>query len=253
MGTRQARHAIEGYQTVSTSNAQIWGVGVGPGDPDLITLKAHRILQEADVIAYPAPAGGDSLVRTIASPHIPDGKEEFVISTPMEVARHPAQDVYDWAAGEISKLAEAGKSIAILCEGDPFFYGSFMYLFSRLSADYDIQVVPGVNSVAACAAELGTPLAARNDVVAAVPATLEADTLKARLEASETAAIIKVGRHLTKVKDVLAALGVMETALYIERATMENQRVLPLAEVGEDKAPYFSMIIVRLGGESLKL
>ena len=134
------------------SSGKIWGIGVGPGDPDLITLKAHRILKGADVIAYPAPAGGDSLVRSIAAPHIPEGKEEFVISTPMEVARHPAQDVYDWAADEIGKMAESGKSVAILCEGDPFFFGSFMYLFSRLCGAHDIQVVPGVNSVAACAA-----------------------------------------------------------------------------------------------------
>ena len=236
-----------------SSSGKIWGIGVGPGDPDLITLKAHRILKGADVIAYPAPAGGDSLVRSIAAPHIPEGKEEFVISTPMEVARHPAQDVYDWAADEIGKMAESGKSVAILCEGDPFFFGSFMYLFSRLSGAHDIQVVPGVNSVAACAAELGTPLAARNDVVSAVPATLDAETLEARLQAAETAAIIKVGRHLEKVKEVLRSLGVMDTAHYIERATMENQRVLPLADLTEDKAPYFSMIIVRLGGESLKL
>jgi len=235
------------------SSGKIWGIGVGPGDPDLITLKAHRILKGADVIAYPAPAGGDSLVRSIAAPHIPEGKEEFVISTPMEVARHPAQDVYDWAADEIGKMAESGKSVAILCEGDPFFFGSFMYLFSRLCGAHDIQVVPGVNSVAACAAELGTPLAARNDVVSAVPATLDAETLEARLQAAETAAIIKVGRHLEKVKEVLRSLGVMDTAHYIERATMENQRVLPLADLTEDKAPYFSMIIVRLGGESLKL
>ncbi len=235
------------------SSGKIWGIGVGPGDPDLITLKAYQILKDADVIAYPAPAGGDSLVRSIAAPHIPEGKEEFVISTPMEVARHPAQDVYDWAADEIGKMAESGKSVAILCEGDPFFFGSFMYLFSRLSGAHDIQVVPGVNSVAACAAELGTPLAARNDVVSAVPATLDAETLEARLQAAETAAIIKVGRHLEKVKEVLRSLGVMDTAHYIERATMENQRVLPLADLTEDKAPYFSMIIVRLGGESLKL
>ena len=236
-----------------SSLGKIWGIGVGPGDPDLITLKAYQILKDADVIAYPAPAGGDSLVRSIAAPHIPEGKEEFVISTPMEVARHPAQDVYDWAADKIGKMAESGKSVAILCEGDPFFFGSFMYLFSRLSGAHGIQVVPGVNSVAACAAELGTPLAARNDVVSAVPATLDAETLEARLQAAETAAIIKVGRHLEKVKEVLRSLGVMNTAHYIERATMENQRVLPLADLTEDKAPYFSMIIVRLGGESLNL
>ena len=177
---------------------QIWGIGVGPGDPDLMTLKAHRILQEADVVAFPAPAGSDSLVRSIAAPYIPADAEEFVISTPMDVARHPAQDVYDWATGEIGKMADAGKSVAILCEGDPFFYGSFMYLHSRLSGSYDVKVVPGVSSVNACAAELGMPLAARSDVISAIPATLDAETLKARLQSADTALIIKAGRHLKK-------------------------------------------------------
>lgn len=232
---------------------QIWGIGVGPGDPDLITLKAHRILQVADVIAYPAPAGSDSLVRSIAAPHIPTGAEEFVISTPMDVARHPAQDVYDWATDEIGKMADAGKSVAILCEGDPFFYGSFMYLYSRLSGSYDVKVVPGVSSINACAAELGIPLAARSDVISAIPATLDAETLKVRLRAADTASIIKAGRHLKKVKQVLDALGVSDNAMYIERATMDNQRILPLSQVSEDTAPYFSMIIVQLGGDTRAL
>lgn len=232
---------------------QIWGIGVGPGDPDLMTLKAHRILQVADVIAYPAPAGSDSLVRSIAAPHIPTGAEEFVISTPMDVARHPAQDVYDWATDEIGKMADAGKSVVILCEGDPFFYGSFMYLYSRLSGSYDVKVVPGVSSVNACAAELGIPLAARNDVISAIPATLDAETLKVRLRAADTASIIKAGRHLKKVKQVLDTLGVTDNAMYIERATMDNQRILPLSQVSEDTAPYFSMIIVQLGGETRAL
>ena len=232
---------------------QIWGIGVGPGDPDLITLKAHRILQVADVIAYPAPAGSDSLVRSIAAPHIPTGAEEFVISTPMDVARHPAQDVYDWATDEIGKMADAGKSVAILCEGDPFFYGSFMYLYSRLSGSYDVKVVPGVSSINACAAELGIPLAARSDVISAIPATLDAETLKVRLRAADTASIIKAGRHLKKVKQVLDALGVSDNAMYIERATMDNQRIIPLSEVAEDTAPYFSMIIVQLGGDTRAL
>lgn len=238
---------------MTRSSGQIWGIGVGPGDPDLMTLKAHRILQEADVIAYPAPAGGKSLVRSIAAPHIPAGLEELVISTPMDIARHPAQNVYDWAADEIGKNSDAGKSVAILCEGDPFFYGSFMYLFSRLSGSYCVQVVPGVSSLTACAAELGTPLAARNDVISAIPATLDADTLTARLLATETALIVKAGRHLKKVKMVLDDLGVLDAAMYIERATMENQKIFSLSEVSEDSAPYFSMIMVRLRGESLDL
>lgn len=237
----------------SKNGTIIWGLGVGPGDPELITLKAHRILQSVDVVAYPAPQGGDSLVRAIAAPHIPAGVEEFEIATPMVTERHPAQDVYDWAAGEISARATSGKSVAILCEGDPFFYGSFMYLFARLAEQWPIEVVPGVSSLAACSAELGMPLAARNDVVSVIPATLDEATLKARLETTDVAAIIKVGRHLAKVRNVLDELGVSGQARYIERATMDNQRIEPLSSLSADAAPYFSMIIVRRSGEILNL
>ncbi|MBT4939370.1 MAG: precorrin-2 C(20)-methyltransferase, partial [Rhodospirillaceae bacterium] len=182
---------------------KIWGLGIGPGDPDLITLKALKILQAVDVVAYPAPTDGDSLVRSIAAPHMSGDQEEIVISTPMVVERHPAQDVYDKAAVKIGAAVEAGKSIAILCEGDPFFYGSFMYLFARLSENYLVQVVPGVTSLAACSAELALPLAARNDVVSVIPGPLEEEALERQLMATNTAAIIKVGRHLGKIKRVL--------------------------------------------------
>ena len=129
---------------------KIWGLGIGPGDPDLITLKALKILQTVDVVAYPAFVDGVSLVRSIAASHMTGTQEEIVISTPMVVERHPAQDAYDKAAKQIGAAVEAGKSVAVLCEGDPFFYGSFMYLFARLSESYPVQVVPGVTSLAAC-------------------------------------------------------------------------------------------------------
>ncbi len=231
----------------------IWGLGVGPGDPDLITLKAHRILQSSNFVAYPALAGGESLVRSIAERYLPTDAEEYVISTPMEVQRHPAQDVYDQAAADILAHARDGRKISILCEGDPFFYGSFMYLFSRLSEDWPVGVVPGVSSLAACSAELGLPLAARNDVVSVIPGTLEATDLRNRLLATDVAVIIKVGRHLEKVRGILADLDLLEDASYIERATMENQRIVSLADLGEETAPYFSMIIVRRGGDAVDL
>ena len=232
---------------------KIWGLGIGPGDPDLITLKALKILQTVDVVAYPALVDGESLVRAIAAPHMSGTQEEIVISTPMVVERPPAQDAYDKAAGEISAAVEAGKSVAVLCEGDPFFYGSFMYLFARLSENYPIQVVPGVSSLAACSAELALPLAARNDVVSVIPGPLDEDALEKQLLATNVAAIIKVGRHLGKIKRVLDKIGASENAHYIERATMENQRIQPLSELEGDSAPYFSMIIVQRSGEILGL
>ena len=227
------------------ADIKIWGLGVGPGDPELITLKALRILQAADVIAYPAPDGADSLVRAIAATHMPVGAEEMIISTPMVTERHPAQTAYDEAAGQIDEHARAGKTIAILCEGDPFFYGSFMYLYSRLSENWRVGVVPGVSSLNAGAAELGVPLAERNDVVSVIPATLDEADLAERQAAADAALLIKVGRHLDKVRRVLEAEGLAAAARYNARATMDGQRIASLDDMSDQKAPYFSLIIVR--------
>ncbi len=232
-----------------TAPGKIWGIGVGPGDPDLLTLKAYRIIQNADVIAYSAPNEGDSVARSIAASHFPGGQEEIVIRISMDLGIFPPTDVYDRAHRDISGRVEAGHSVAVLCEGDPFFYGSFMYLFERLARRWPVEVVPGVSSLTACAAALHMPLASRNDVVTVIPATLEEDDMARRLAAADMAVFIKVGRHLNKVRSVLREAGLMETARYIERATMEAEKQLPLAELTDDKAPYFSMILVhRRGG-----
>ncbi|NQV55924.1 MAG: precorrin-2 C(20)-methyltransferase [Rhodospirillales bacterium] len=232
-----------------TAAPLIWGLGIGPGDPDLITLKAHKILARVDVVAYPAPTGSDSLVRAIAAPHIPADAEEIVISTPMVTERFPAQDVYDKAAAEISACAEAGKTVAVLCEGDPFFFGSFMYLFARLSERWNVGVVPGISSLNAGAAELRLPLASRDEVVSIIPATLDEDIIAQKLATADTAVIIKIGRHLDKVKRVLEDAGLAGKARYIERATMENQRIENLSELTGKTAPYFSLIILRKNGD----
>jgi precorrin-2/cobalt-factor-2 C20-methyltransferase len=229
---------------------RLYGVGVGPGDPELITLKALRVLREADVIAYPALEEGDSLARAIAAPHIPKGREEFAIRMPMLADRFPAMEVYDQAAERISKALEDGKSVAVLCEGDPFFYGSFMYLFGRLADRHPVEVVPGVSSLTACAAALSAPLAARNDVLTVLPAPLDDAALEARLQQADSAAIIKVGRHFTRVRALLDRLGLADSAHYVERATMESQRVLPLRAVDEQAVPYFSMIITHRRGRA---
>lgn len=229
----------------------LYGLGIGPGDPELITLKALKCLQRAAVIAYPAPTEGDSLARAIVAPHLAGGQTEIAIRMPMVAARFPAQEVYDQAAREIGGELEAGRDVAVLCEGDPFFYGSFMYLFGRMAERYPVEVVPGVSSLTACAAVLGAPLVARNDVLTVVPATLKAEALKRRLaEAGEAAAIVKVGRNLAKVRGVLAELGLSDAARYVEHATMASQKILPLAAVAEGAAPYFSMILVHRRGEA---
>ena len=229
---------------------RLYGLGIGPGDPELITLKALRVLRAAAVVAYPAPETGDSLARRIAAPHLDGRQEEIAIRMPLHDASFPKDDIYDGAAENLGRQLEAGRDVAVLCEGDPFFYGSFMYLFGRMAERYPVEVVPGVSSLTACAAALGAPLAARNDVLTVVPAPLDEAALRARLEGAEAAAIIKVGRHLPKVRRVLRALGVLEGARYIEHATMASQRVLPLASLPDDAAPYFSMILLHRRGEA---
>jgi precorrin-2/cobalt-factor-2 C20-methyltransferase len=235
-----------------THRGVLYGLGVGPGDPELLTLKAVRLIQAAPVVAYPAPLEGESMARRIAAPHIPDGKIEIPIRMPMVQARFPAQEVYDRAAEEIGAHLSAGRDVAVLCEGDPFFYGSFMYLFGRLAEEGGarVEVVPGVSALTATAASAGAPLAARNDVLTVLPGPLDETELTSRLQAAEAVAIIKVGRHLAKVKRALAAAGLADGARYISHATLPEQRVSPLAEVGEDSAPYFSMILAHRRGEA---
>lgn len=230
----------------------LYGVGVGPGDPELVTLKALRILQTVPVLAWPAPEEGPSLAREIVAQHLPGTQREIPIRMPLLPARFPANDVYDKAAREIGAVLAAGDNVAVICEGDPFFYGSFMYLFGRLAGDYPVEVVPGVSSLTACAAALGTPLSAKNDVLTVVPGPLDAETMKQRLADADAAAIIKVGRHLEKIRSVIDELGLGANARYIERATMSEQRIVPLAEVGDDDAPYFSMILVHKRAEVWK-
>lgn len=227
-------------------SGRLYGIGVGPGDPELLTLKAVRLISEVDVIAYPAPADGTaSMARAIAEPHIPEGKTEIVIETPMIPGRFPANDVYDRYAVEIAEHLNAGRDVAVLCEGDPFLYGSFMYLFGRLAQDFKSEVVPGVSSLGACAARAGQPLVSRNQVLSIVPAPLDEADLEARIDAADAVAIMKVGRHLEKVRAVLGRLGRLESAVYVERATLADEKIMPLNELEATRAPYFSMILAR--------
>jgi precorrin-2/cobalt-factor-2 C20-methyltransferase len=231
-------------------NGTLYGLGVGPGDPELITLKALRLLRAAPVVAYPAPEHGDSLARAIVAGHLPGGQTEIAIRMPMVVERFPAQEIYDRAAVEIGAHLEAGRDVAVLCEGDPFFYGSFMYLFGRMAERFPVQVVPGVSSLTACAAASGAALASRNDVLTVIPAPLPPERLRELLLNTDAAAIMKLGRHFAKVRDVLTDLGLAKQARYVERATMPNQRLLPLDEVDPDSVPYFSMVLVHKRGEA---
>jgi precorrin-2/cobalt-factor-2 C20-methyltransferase len=224
---------------------RLYGLGVGPGDPDLITLKAWRILRSAAVIVYPAPDDGASFARRIVAHWLSPAQIELAIRVPMEVARFPAQAVYDQAAETIAAHLDAGRDVAVLCQGDPFFYGSFMYLFTRLAARLRVEIVPGVSSLTACAAASGYPLAARDETLTVIPATLDDAALERRLAQIDAAAIIKLGRHFARVRDLLLRLGLGPRARYVERASMPTQRMLPLAEIDAASVPYFAMILLR--------
>lgn len=226
----------------------LYGIGLGPGDPELMTLKADRLIRGARVVAYPALVAGDSLARGIAAAAIPAAAREIRIEVPMTPERAPAQAAYDRAAEEIAGALSDGEDVVCLCEGDPFFYGSFMYLHARLSDRFTVEVVPGVTSMTACAALAARPLVARNERLTVLPGPLPETELAAQLAECETAVIMKVGRHLGKIRQVLVRLGLAENAIYLERATLPAEKALPLADA-PDPAPYFSMILVTKGAD----
>lgn len=221
----------------------LYGIGVGPGDPELLTLKAHRLIRSCPVIAYPAPDTGPSLARAIAADVIPETAIEIPMIVPMRAERFPAQTVYQDAAEQIAQHLNAGQDTAVLCEGDPFFYGSFMYLFARLAADHQSEIVPGVSSLGACAAAARSPLVARNHVLTVLPGPLPDDVLRPRIEQADAIAIMKVGRHLPRLRALIGDMGLTARASYVERASMAEQITAPLAKAPAD-APYFSMILI---------
>ncbi|MEM6588022.1 MAG: precorrin-2 C(20)-methyltransferase [Pseudomonadota bacterium] len=226
----------------------LYGIGLGPGDPELMTLKAHRLISSAKVIAYPTLAGADSFARSIAAGIIPEDAREIIMDVPMSVERAPAQAAYDAGAAQIADALETGEDVVCLCEGDPFFYGSFMYIFARLSARFEAVVVPGVTSVTACAAKAGLPLAARNERLTVLPGPLPEDELRTRIEGAESVAIMKVGRHLPKIRAVIEDLGYAGEAVYVERASLPDEKICKLKQAPEN-APYFSMILLTKGAD----
>ncbi|MDE2385841.1 MAG: precorrin-2 C(20)-methyltransferase [Alphaproteobacteria bacterium] len=221
----------------------LYGIGVGPGDPELMTVKAWRLVSTARAIAYLCANGGDSTALEIARPFLPERYEAIAIDMPMKVEREAGQAAYDHGCQRIATVLETGTDVVFLCEGDPFFYGSFMYVFERLAERHSVVVVPGVTSLTAAAAELRQPLVERDEVLKVLPATMPAEKLQAELATANAAAIIKVGRHLPKVKAVLAALGLQGQA--ISHATQPRQSIRTLSELESDTLPYFTTIIVR--------
>jgi precorrin-2/cobalt-factor-2 C20-methyltransferase len=235
---------------VVTKLGTLHGIGVGPGDTELLTLKAARLIAEVRIIAYPAANGGDSLARRIVAPLIPETARELPISIPMAQAREAARQAYDRGSEQIAAHLRQGEDVLFLCEGDPFFYGSFMFIHERLCSRFPCLIVPGVTSLTACAAALGRPLAARNDVLKIIPATLPEERIRMELRRAEAAAIIKLGPHFPKIRLILEELGLSHASAIVERASQGDQRILRLDDLPEGERPYFSTILVYNGGEA---
>jgi precorrin-2/cobalt-factor-2 C20-methyltransferase len=222
---------------------KLYGLGIGPGDPELLTLKAHRILTTVPVIAYPTLENGKVLARAIVADFIRPDQIEIPMPLPFSVERS-SQPYYDRAAEKIAEHLSQGRDVAVLCEGEPMLYGTFMYLFQRLAPRFPTEVVPGISSTMASAAMLGAPITFRNDVLSIMPATLDAQTLRDRLAVVDAAVIIKLGRHFAKVRAILDELGLLDRALYIERATQPTQRIVAITEIDSAEVPYWSLILI---------
>jgi precorrin-2 C20-methyltransferase/precorrin-3B C17-methyltransferase len=234
-----------------TSPGRLFGVGVGPGDPELMTIKARKAIEAADVVAYPGAQHGRSVARRIAAPYLREEQTELPLRYPVTTGAtdHPGgyeaaiREFYDQAAAEVAAHLDRGRDVAILCAGDPLMYGSYMYLHERLADRYETVVIPGVPSFCAAAAAAGTPLVKRDDVLTIVPGTLPPDELEARLRGSEASVVLKLGRTFAKVRDAARRAGVAARGIYVERASSDAEQVAALEAVDDD-VPYMSLVLV---------
>jgi precorrin-2 C20-methyltransferase / precorrin-3B C17-methyltransferase len=242
---QQAPHATQ-------PTGRLYGVGVGPGDPSLMTVRAVQVIAEADVVAYHGARPGSSIARSIAAEHLrPDHiEEELLYPVTTGGTDHPGgyqgaiDEFYAEAAARLARHLDAGRTVAVIAEGDPLFYGSYMHMHKRLAGRYPAEVVPGVTSVSAAAARLGTPLAEGEEVLTILPGTLPEEELTARLASTDAAVVMKLGRTFPAVRRAVEAAGRLPETHYVERATMSGERTGTLAETEAGSVPYFSLAVL---------
>ncbi len=228
------------------------GVGVGPGDPDLLTLKAVRALESADVVAHFAKAGNASNARAIVARFLREGLEELPLLYPITteqpskgtVYRSAIQGFFDEAAAAVAGHLQVGRTVAVLSEGDPLFFGSYMHLHIRLMKRFPTDVIPGVTAMSGCWSAAGLAMAQGDDVLTVMPGTLEEPELIRRFRQNDPTVVMKIGRNLSKVRRALIAADRLTDATYVERGTMDNEQLMPLREKTDDAAPYFAIVLV---------
>ena len=227
-------------------------VGMGPGDPDLLTLKAVRLIEAAPVVAFFAKRGRTGHARSIAGDRVAPDAEllrfEYPFTTELAVddPRYLAEigQFYETCAAQLAERLAGGQDVALLCEGDPFFYGSAMYLFDRLHREFRTEIVPGITGMSGCWSAAGIPFTHGDDVLMVLPGTLDRRALASRLATADAAVIMKVGSNLAKIQAALEDAGLLSCAVYVESGMMPGQRIMPLAEMAGQAAPYFSMVLV---------
>ncbi|MFG3051614.1 precorrin-2 C(20)-methyltransferase [Kitasatospora sp. NPDC048239] len=235
-----------------TATGRLYGVGLGPGDPSLVTVRAAELIGKADVVAYHSARHGRSIARSIAERYLTGGQveEKLVYPITVETTDHPGgyrgalDDFYEEAAARLAAHLDAGRDVVVLAEGDPLFYGSYQHMHKRLAHRYPTEVVPGVTSVSAAAARLGQPLTEAEETLTVIPGTLPEEELTARIASADSAVIMKLGRTFPAVRRALERAGRLADAQYVERAFMEGERVVPLASVEAGTVPYFSVVVL---------
>ena len=231
---------------------RLYGVGTGPGDPELLTLKAVRALGEADVVAHFAKRGQAGNARKIVDAHWRPEMMELPLAYPVTTEIDKQHDdykaairaFYEESAGAVEAHLVEGRTVAVLSEGDPLFYGSYMHLHVRLAHRFPTEVIPGVTAMSGCWSASGLPIVQGDDVLTVLPGTLGEDTLARRLADTDAVVIMKLGRNLPKVRRALTAAGKLNGAVYVERGTMANAVAMPLANKADDEAPYFALVLV---------
>lgn len=234
------------------STGTIYGVGLGPGDLELLSVKADRLVRGAKHVAFFRKAGRAGQSRRIAAPLLAGDVTEFAMEYPV-TTEIPLSDpryneilsaFYADCAAHLQALAEAGEDVVVLCEGDPFFYGSFMHMYTRLKDIVPVEVVPAITGMSGAWTATGMPITWGDDVLTVLMGTLPQEVLATQMAAADAIVVMKIGRNIDKVRAALRTADKFDAAWLVEYATMPNQTVQKLSDAGDKVTPYFSIIVV---------